>query len=83
MGSEVKVNNLHSDTASYKNELHGLLFLLIIIFSSMVIGGLCVYIAFLKYACLLRNTFTEKKILTHTMCQTSSEESSDSSVKAV
>ena len=49
----------------------------------MVVGGLCVYIAFLKYACLLRDTFTEKKILTHTISQTSPEESSESSVKAV
>ena len=81
MGFEV--NNLHSDTASYGNQLHGLLFLLIVIFSSMVVGGLCVYIAFLKYACLLRDTFTEKKILTHTISQTSPEESPESSVKAV
>ena len=83
MGFEVEVNNLNSDTASYRNQLHGLLFLLIVIFSSMVVGGLCVYIAFLKYACLLRDTFTEKKILTHTISQTSPEESLESSVKAV
>ena len=83
MGFEVEVSNLLSDIASYRNQLHDLLFLLIVIFSSMVVGGLCVYIAFLKYACLLRDTFTEKKILTHTISQTSPEESSESSVKAV
>lgn len=71
----VETNSIHIDTSNnitlvgtdLNNDLELLFFYIIMIFSSMVLGCIISYIAFLRYICILRDFFTESRAITHSM----------------
>lgn len=71
----VDSNSIYVDTSKnitlvstdLNNDLQLLFFYIIMIFSSMLLGCICSYIAFLRYICILRDFFTESRAITHTM----------------
>jgi len=50
-----------------ERDLQLLFFYIVMIFSSVVLGCLCSYIAFLRYVCIIRQKFKESRILTHSV----------------
>lgn len=60
-------NNITLVSTDLNNDLQLLFFYIIMIFSSMVLGCIFSYIAFLRYVCILRDFFTESRAITHSM----------------
>lgn len=71
----VETNSIYIDTSNnitlvstdLNNDIQLLFFYIIMIFSSMILGCIFSYIAFLRYICIFRDVFTESRSLTHSM----------------